>query len=110
MNDDQLTHLSVLTALNRMMRGSHFSICTVDDAAKALGATPDGRAYAMLRTLHCVNWIDMPEELREAVPRLIERCISVPAYQFQITAVAPEQATRAKAATLKLLAVRAASS
>lgn len=103
MNDAQLTHLSVLTALNKMMTGSHFSICTVDDAIKALNVVPDGQAYKILRPLHCMHWVDMPRELREAVPKLIERCLEVPAHQFQITATTPEQTARVQAATLRLL-------
>ena len=91
MNDTQLAQLSVLTALNKMMRDSHFDICVVDAAVKALGAQPEGRAYQILRTVHCVQWGDMPQELRDAVPKLIERCINVPAYQFQINQVTPEQ-------------------
>ena len=103
MNDQQLAHLSVLTALNKMMSSSHFDICTVDSAAKALGTIPCGQAYKILRPLHCVHWQDMPRELRDAVPKLIERCLQVPAYQFQITEVTPEQAARIQSGTLKLL-------
>ena len=103
MNDQQLTHLSVLTALNKMMSGGHFDICTVDMAAKALGTIPDGAAYKILRPLHCVHWQDMPPELRAAVPKLIERCLHVPAYQFQITEVTPDQAARVQAGTIRLL-------
>lgn len=103
MNDTQLAQLSVLTALNQMMRGRHFDICTVDAAAKTLGAQPDGRAYQILRTVHCVQWGDMPPELRDAVPKLIERCINVPAYQFQLTALTPEQQVRLQGNTLRLL-------
>lgn len=103
MNDQQLTHLSVLTSLNKMLRGSHFDICTVDAAAKALGSIPDGRAYAILRPLHCVHWGDMPAELRAAVPKLIERCLDVPAHQFQITETTPAGQQRVQAGTLHLL-------
>ena len=93
----------MLTALNKMMRGQHFSICTIDDAIKALGSRPDGPAYAILRLQHCVNWMDMPPALRAAVPKLIERCLSVPAYQFQLTEVTPERAALNLAGTLSLL-------
>lgn len=103
MNDQQPMHLSVLTALNKMMSGEHFSICTVDEAAKTPGTMPAGAAYKILRPLHCVKWVDMPEELRAAVPKLIERCLRVPAYQFQITEVTPEQAARVQAGTIRLL-------
>lgn len=108
MTDRQLAHLSVLTALNKMMTGDFFSICAVDAAVAALGTIPDGAAYKILRPLHCVAWRDMPRELRDAVPKLIERCLHVPAYQFQITEVTPEQAARAQLGTLRLL-TRAAS-
>jgi hypothetical protein len=103
MNDQQLSHLAVLTSLNKMMTSKHFDICTVDSAITVLGSIPDGRAYKILRPLHCVNWMDMPCELREAVPKLIERCINVPAHQFQITEVTPEQRQRVAAGTIRLL-------
>lgn len=103
MTDDQLSHLSVLTALNKMLRSSHFDICVVDAAAKALGTVPDSRAYAILRPLHCINWGDMPRELRDAVPRLIERCIEAPAYQFQATEMTAARSTLVQAGTLRLL-------
>ena len=45
MTDQQLSYLSVLTALNKMMAGKYFDICTVDTAAQALGTIPDGAAY-----------------------------------------------------------------
>jgi hypothetical protein len=103
MNDQQLSHLSVLTALNKMMTSNRFDICTVDDAIKVLSSTPDGQAYKILRPLHCIHWMDMPRELREAIPKLIERCINVPAHQFQITEVTPEQRQRVTAGTIRLL-------
>lgn len=103
MNDAQLSHLSVLTSLNAMMTSARFDICTVDAAIKTLGCVPDGRAYTILRPLHCIQWQDMPAELRDSVPRLIERCINVPAHQFQITPKTPERAALVQAGTLKLL-------
>lgn len=104
MDDTKLAQLSVLTTLNKMMRSSRFSICTVDDAVKVLGTMPDRRAYDILSTLHCVEWGDMPTELRDSVPKLIERCINVPAYQFQITELpTQEQRLRLASNTLRLL-------
>lgn len=103
MNDQQLSHLSVLTSLNKMMVGDYFDICTVDKAIKTLGTYPDGAAYKILSPLHCVHWRDMPRELREAVPLLIERCIQVPAHQFQITQVTPEQQARLQSNSIRLL-------
>ena len=106
MNDSQLTYLSVLTSLNKMMADNHFSICAIDDAMKALGCVGDGAAYKILRPLHCVKWMDMPTELRGAVPKLIERCLAVPAHHFQLTppeALSPEGLGRVQAGTLRLL-------
>lgn len=103
MTDNQLAHLSVLTALNRMMAGRYFDICTVDAAIKTLGTVPDGRAYNILRPLHCTHWSDMPAELRAAVPKLIERCLDVPSYQFQLTELPPEQRALVERGTLRLL-------
>jgi hypothetical protein len=101
--DSQLTHLAVLTKLNSMMRSGHFSICTIDDAIKALNTVADSRAYKILRTLHCVEWGEMPPELRASVPGLIERCLNVPAYQFNATAISASDQQAVLLATAKLL-------
>lgn len=78
-----LKKMAALTALNKMMRDSYFSICTFDNAAKLLGIHPPAEQYAILRTLHCVDWAAMPSALRDSVPRLINECLNVePAYQF----------------------------
>jgi hypothetical protein len=103
MNDTQLSHLGVLTALNRMLLDTYFSISTVDTAIKLMGSCPDGRAYDILRSMHCVHWKDMPKELREAIPKLIERCINVPAHQFQITQVSPAEMAQVQGGTIRLL-------
>ena len=60
MTDAQLTHLSVLTALNKMMQGGHFSICTLDDAVKA---TPLGPDYGYLFWLNTKGkkWPNAPK-------------------------------------------------
>lgn len=100
MNDVQLSQLSALTALNALMRADSFNICTIREVIKLLGTTPDGQALKILEPLHCMRYGDMPAELREAIPKLIERCIAVPAYQFQIT---PAEAARVQSATIRLL-------
>jgi hypothetical protein len=101
MNDQQLTHLSALTALNNMLKGKYFDICVIDRVIEILGTVPDGRAYNILRPLHCVNYMDMPRELRDELPSLIERCIEEPVRQFQITQVKNPDMLRS--ASLKLL-------
>ena len=103
MNDGQLAQLSALASLNEMMRKGTFYISTVREVAAALGAVPDHRAMEILQPLHCMSISKMPDELREALPALIERCVNVPAYQFQLTAVTPEGAARVQAGTIRLL-------
>jgi predicted ester cyclase len=81
---DELKQLSALTSLNHMMRGGHFSICTIDAVGELLGIEPRGSdAYRVLRPLHCIDWNSMPPQLRDAVPGLINECLGVaPAFQF----------------------------
>ncbi|MFA7291839.1 MAG: hypothetical protein WC023_06280 [Rhodocyclaceae bacterium] len=80
-----LKQLAALTALNNMMAGSHFSICTVRDVGAMLGVAPDRcEAYRMLTTLHCIHWDKMPPELLQAIPGLIQECLGIaPVYQFK---------------------------
>lgn len=103
MNDAQLAQLSALAALNEMMRSGKFYISTVTEVAKALGSVPDARAMDILRPLHCMDISRMPPELQRALPQLIERCINVPAYQFQLTQLTPEQQQRLQGNTIRLL-------
>lgn len=73
-----------LHALNEMMAGRHFSICTIDTVGEMLGIKPSGPARAMLAPLHCLDWGKMPPEVREAVPGLIQECLGVaPAFKFK---------------------------
>lgn len=73
-----------LTALNSMMAGTYFDICTIDNIAKMLEIHAKGEAYNTLRPLHCIHWSAMPQEVREAVPSLIQECLGVaPAFRFQ---------------------------
>lgn len=79
-----LKQMAAVTALNEMMSGSHFNVCTIDRIATMLQVNPKGEAYEVLHTLHCINWDKMPQELREAVPDLIRQCIGVgPIYKFK---------------------------
>lgn len=103
MNDNQLAQLSALASLNEMMRSGKFYISTVTEVAKAIGAMPDAKALDILRPLHCMEISRMPPELQRALPQLIERCINVPAYQFQLTALNPEQQQRLQGNTIRLL-------
>ena len=96
-----LEELSALTALNNMMLKGWFDICVIDKVGALLGVDPRGRAYTILTPLHCVHFDKMPDELRKAIPGLIQECLGMaPIFQFKtvtpivIEVVSPAQATR----------------
>lgn len=57
-------------AVKKMLGGRYFSICDLDGILAVVGAVPNGDTYRMLRTLHCVNWMDMPPEVRAWVKKV----------------------------------------
>ncbi len=73
---DDLKQQAAIAALNQMMSKGHFSICTIDTIASMLGITPDPDAYALLRTLHCVDYTAMPRDLYARLPDLIQAALS----------------------------------
>lgn len=86
MNPSESTKaLAAVVALNNMFAGKHFSICTIDSIAEMLSIQPEPQAYATLRTLHCINWVDMPPDLRKAVPGLLQQCLAGGFTAFQFT-------------------------
>lgn len=79
-----LQNMAAATALNKMMRDSHFSICTIDNVAKMMGVKPTGESYRILSSIHCVDFCDMPRELRQAIPQLVADVLGDPTFQFQV--------------------------
>jgi hypothetical protein len=72
---EDLKAIAVMVALRKALQDSkHFSICTIDNAIAALGVVPDKEAYTTLRVLHCVDYMDMPRELRQSLPGLVAKC------------------------------------
>ena len=72
MNDD--TKLLVVgTALRKMFKQGHFSICTVDSCLEVLGIARGGETYRQLHALHCVDYADMPRELADRIPGMLQR-------------------------------------
>jgi len=70
-----MSHLQVTiarVALEKMLTGASFSICTITDIGEMLHINPRGtQAFKMLKPLHCMDYSDMPAEVREAIPGLI---------------------------------------
>lgn len=72
---DEVKVLAATTALNAMFAGKHFNICVIDRAAKVLGVKVHQESYDVLHALHCIDWHEMPADLREAVPGLVEKAL-----------------------------------
>lgn len=72
---DDIKQLAAIEFMNKMMRGGHFSICTVDEIAKMFGINPDPEAYRILRTLHCVDFSAMDRALYASIPALIQSAL-----------------------------------
>ena len=60
-----------LTAVAKMLKSRYFDVCTVDKVCKLIGANANGAAYDMLHTLHCIDYADMPQQVREGIPALM---------------------------------------
>jgi hypothetical protein len=82
-----LKQMAALAALNKMMSGGYFDICTIDSIIKMLGVTADPDAYTTLRAIHCVHFDKMPRELYASIPALIQRVLSgAQVFQFELRA------------------------
>lgn len=68
--------LVVTTALNHLFTKGYFSVCQLDEIMKLMGAPRHTPARQLLATLHCVDYADMPPELREQLPHLVREAIS----------------------------------
>ena len=65
-------------SLRKMLSKGYFDICTIDAILK-LGEIPrGGRDYDRLRTLHCIHYAEMSEEVRSLMVNLIGRVLSMP--------------------------------
>ncbi|MFK2904540.1 hypothetical protein ISP17_11240 [Dyella ginsengisoli] len=94
-----LKQQAALTALNEMMRGKHFSICTLDKVADLLNVHPDPEAYRTLRALHCIDYAAMPRDLYASLPSLIQQALSGrEVFQFDVRPPAPLQLAAANGA------------
>jgi len=72
----QTQQLVVKTAITKLFKDNHFSICKLDEVMDLLGARQGCQAYKMLRALHCVNYSDMPADLRSRIPALVNECLA----------------------------------
>lgn len=68
----------IRTALANMYAQGFFSICVVDNILKLTGGVPERQHYDTLRLLHCINFRDMPKNVRLELPRLIQLVVESP--------------------------------
>lgn len=81
--NDRTRELAAITALNKMLADKYFDILVLDHIAVMMNRNIKGPTYDILRTLHCVHYVQMPQELRDSLPGLIRECIGVEQpYQF----------------------------
>lgn len=60
-----IKQIALSTALKKLFTERSFSICAIDDCVKMMNVIPDREVYEIMRTVHCVNYSDMPLELRK---------------------------------------------
>ena len=61
---DSIQKQVMTVALKKMFTSSHFSICTIDNCLKLSGIIPDKKIYDTMRPLHCIDYKDMPDSVR----------------------------------------------
>lgn len=72
----EVKRMVVLTATKKLFTERYFSISKLREIAKILGAPEKGKPWQLLQPLHCVDYDDMQPELREAIPHLVNECLT----------------------------------
>ncbi len=65
MNDFHIA--AAKTALKHMFEKRYYDICIVDKLIKMTGCHPSKKDYEALSMLHCVDFIEMDSDLRQAM-------------------------------------------
>ena len=60
-NKDEFHSLAIQRQVKNLFGGRHFSICDVDDLAKLLGLSINGKVYRQIKAYHCVYFADMSD-------------------------------------------------
>ncbi len=62
----------------------HFSICKFDEICELLNVIPPPGHHKRLRLMHCRNYRDMDEDLRQELGRLVFESLNSPGFDIQI--------------------------
>lgn len=65
-------------ALRHLFTNSFFDICTVRNLVAMAGRSENTPAFQLLRTLHCVHYVDMDPQLRDQLPQLVNEALRPP--------------------------------
>lgn len=75
--DQQRTMMIAEVALNDLFKKKHFSVCTLDKVMDLLGkGSRNSKAYKQLAALHCVDYSEMPLELKNQIPYMINELLT----------------------------------
>ncbi len=67
----------ILAATQNLFSKDFFDICKLHEIAKVVGASKNsGHAWDLLQALHCVHYKTMPPDLRNAIPQLVNECLT----------------------------------
>lgn len=90
MTPDEIKQRAALVALNAMMKKGWMDICTINQVAEMLEVQPDKQAHDVLRSLHCVHFDQMPRDLHQEIPALIQRALcGADVFQFELRSAQP---------------------
>lgn len=95
MTTDPLLLQTASTIINRMLsESSWFDVCAVTKAADLLGVYKQSPQFEGLRKYHCVNWRDMPAELRTRVLAELAQAFGEYAPRIRLSGEAAREAAR----------------
>ena len=81
----EFQRMAAITVLKQMFAGGHFSICTVDKVIQITGCIPpDPKDYQALSALHCVDWADMSQDLRNQVMLKTLQIFEQPGFDLEL--------------------------
>ena len=74
---DRQTGLIAQTALAKLFNSSRFSICDIQKVMELTGlGNRKSLAYKKLSALHCIDYAEMPQELRDELPNIINELLT----------------------------------
>ena len=62
---------TVAHALQKMIKGSHLSICTVDRISSVCGVIIPAERRNVYSSIHCMNWNEMTPEYRQEIVAML---------------------------------------